>query len=360
VRDLVNAGARVLGPKPLASPSFVNFPECDKQVQEIAAELWDSGKIQPAENLGAVLAADVNTPDFAASAEDIAWSHRRDGQTDIYFLSNQLPGERVVDCTFRVTGKIPELWDPADGSRRDATAYAIGKTATTLSLKFDPAGSAFVIFRKPAGGSATGGTNWAEYKKVREISGSWTATFDPAWGGPGKVTFEKLGDWTERPEAGIRYFSGTATYETTFDLDAPVPEKVSLDLGRVKNLAQIELNGKDLGILWKPPFRVSVGGLLKPEGNRLVVRITNLWPNRMIGDEQEPTDLQWGKNVMMKWVGAEHNTGRPLLELPGWVARDTPRPSKARFTFTTWNYYDKDSPLLESGLLGPVELLVSP
>jgi hypothetical protein len=361
VRDLINAGAHVLGPKPLASPSFVNFPECDKRVQEIAAELWDGNKIRPADNIGAFLAANGIMPDFASSSGNMAWTHRRDGETDIYFLSNQLPGERVVECDFRVTGKIPELWDAADGSHRVAAVYAIGKSTTTLSLKFDPAGSVFVIFRKPAESSATGGTNWTQYKKVQEIPGSWTATFDPAWGGPGKVKFPKLGDWTKRTEPGIRYYSGTAVYETTFDLTNTSTGKngTVLDLGRVKNLAQVELNGKDLGILWKPPFRVPVGGLLKPKSNRLVVRITNLWPNRMIGDEQEPPDLQWGKNVMMKWHG-DHDAGRPLLELPDWLAQGKPRPSKGRFTFTTWNYYDKDSPLLESGLLGPVELLVSP
>ena len=192
-----------------------------------------------------------------------------------------------------------------------------------------------------------------------ELSGSWTAAFDPAWGGPGKADFLKLEDWTKRPEPGIRYYSGTAVYETTFDLPASSLKKEGavLDLGRVKNLAQVELNGKDLGILWKPPFRVSVGGLLKAKGNRLVIRITNLWPNRLIGDEQEPPDLTWGKESVYKWLGKEYNIGHPLLELPDWFVKGQPRPSKGRFTFTTWNYYDKDSPLLESGLLGPVTIL---
>jgi len=360
VRDLVNAGARVLGPKPLASPSFVDFPECDQQVQKIAAELWDGNKIQPAENIGAYLAANGIAPDFTASAGNIAWNHRRDGDTDIYFVSNQSQEERVVECTFRVAGKVPELWDPASGKHRDAATFTLQNQHTTLPIKFDPAGSTFVIFRRPATNSANSGTNWVNYKTFEKIPGPWTATFDPAWGGPGQVKFENLEDWTKRPEPGIRYFSGTATYETTFDLTAPVPDKVSLDLGRVKNLAQVELNGKDLGVLWKPPFRVSVGGLLNPKGNRLVVRITNLWPNRMIGDEQEPPDLEWGKNMTMKWVGKNHEAGRPLLEMPDWLAQGKPRPSKGRFTFTTWNYYDKDSLLLESGLLGPVELLLSP
>lgn len=359
LRDLVNAGAYIIGSKPAASPSLINYPGCDGQVQQIAAELWDGKKIQDERDLGAYLAGNGIRPDFAASASNTVWNHRRDGNTDIYFVSNQSGEERVVECTFRVTGKIPELWDASTGKHRAAASYTIGKDTTTLPLKFDPSGSVFVIFRNPAAGSASGGVNWPEYQKFMELSGSWTASFDPAWGGPGKVDFLGLEDWTKRPEPGIRYYSGTAVYETTFDMAASALKKdgAVLDLGRVKNLAQVELNGKDLGILWKPPFRVSVGGLLKAKGNRLVVRITNLWPNRLIGDEQDPPDLTWGKESVYKWLGKEYNIGRPLTELPDWFVKGQPRPSQGRFTFTSWNYYDKESPLLESGLLGPVTVL---
>src|SRR5258706_15097648 len=115
---------------------------------------------------------------------------------------------------------------------------------------------------------------------------------------------------------------------------------VMLDLGRVKNFAEVTLNGKYLGILWKAPFRLDVTGLLKPGRNYLNVKVTNLWPNRLIGDEQLPAEVEWENGHIKKW--------------PMWLVEGKPRPQSDRFTFTTWHFYDKNSPLLESGLIGPV------
>ncbi len=177
-----------------------------------------------------------------------------------------------------------------------------------------------------------------------EVSGPWEVRFDPQWGGPAKpVTFEKLEDWSQHTDAGIRYYSGTATYRTTFPSKIENPKsKMFLDLGQVAVMAEVKLNGKDLGILWKPPFRVDVTDALKPGENALEVKVVNLWINRMIGDEQLPED-------------SERNANGTLKAWPQWVHEGKPSPT-GRYTFTSWRLWKKDAPLVASGLLGPVTL----
>ena len=150
----------------------------------------------------------------------------------------------------------------------------------------------------------------------------------------------------------MRYFSGTAAYEKEIEIPADrlsAGRELWLDLGAVKNFAQVTLNGRDLAVLWKPPFRVNVTGAAKPGVNKLVVKVTNLWPNRLIGDEQLPADCEWNGQQLKKW--------------PQWLLDGKPSPT-GRLTFTTWHHWTKQSALLESGLLGPVTLrtaeLVSP
>ena len=193
-----------------------------------------------------------------------------------------------------------------------------------------------------------------------ELSGPWTLRFPPNWGAPAEIRLDKLISWTEHPDAGVRYFSGTAEYQQEFELSAEllnngraqkgeVSANVTasrssrafyLDLGRVQCLAEVALNGQNLGVWWKPPFMADVTAALKPGRNTLVVRVTNLWVNRLIGDEQYPDDCEWN--------------GKPLKQWPDWFAAGQPRPVPQRLTFTTWKHYTRDSTVLESGLLGPV------
>ena len=182
--------------------------------------------------------------------------------------------------------------------------------------------------------------------------------FDSRWGGPGRLKFKSLDDWSKRSEPGIRYYSGTAVYEKEF----PAPKtardtRYFLDLGRVKNLVEVWLNGTNLGVVWKPPFRVEITNALRPGQNKLEVRVTNLWPNRLIGDEQQPDDCVWAKEETWKLDGTNILVGQPLKEVPSWLRDGKPRPSAGRYTMTSWKFYTKDSPLLESGLLGPVRIL---
>jgi hypothetical protein len=178
----------------------------------------------------------------------------------------------------------------------------------------------------------------------QEITGEWNLTFPPNWGAPPSVTLEKLISWTDHTNDGVRYFSGTATYEKTIEISddqLTSGREIWLDLGAVKNFAQVSLNGHDLGVLWKPPFRVNLTGTARPGANALVVKVTNLWPNRLIGDEQLPADSDWDGDQLKSW--------------PQWLLEGKPSPT-GRLTFTTWHHWKKDSALLVSGLLGPVTL----
>ncbi|MGH7978315.1 MAG: glycosylhydrolase-like jelly roll fold domain-containing protein, partial [Limisphaerales bacterium] len=178
----------------------------------------------------------------------------------------------------------------------------------------------------------------------QEIAGSWNLSFPPSWGAPPSVTLDKLISWTDSTNEGVRYFSGTATYEKKINVPADrlaSGRELWLDLGDVKDFAEVSLNGHDYGILWKPPFRVNATDAARPGMNTLIVKVTNLWPNRLIGDEQLPPDREW--------------TGKHLAAWPQWLLEGKPSPT-GRFTFTTWHHYTKNSPLLESGLLGPVRL----
>jgi len=174
-----------------------------------------------------------------------------------------------------------------------------------------------------------------------EITGDWTLSFPAGWGAPEKVTLGKLISWTEHPDAGVKYFSGTAVYDKTFEWYATrnTSQRLILDLGYLKNFAEVTLNGKQLPLLWKPPYRLDVTDILKQGANTLQISVTNLWPNRLIGDEQQPDDLQW--------------EGIRLKEIPQWV-KDGKNSPTGRYTFTTWHHWKKDDKPLSSGLFGPV------
>ena len=197
--------------------------------------------------------------------------------------------------------------------------------------------------------TASGKTLKADIQAVApplDLEGAWNVHFQAGRNAPESATFDRLASWTTYDDPGIKYFSGTAVYTKTLDL--PLSFFASntayyLDLGRLKNLAEVTINGQELGVLWKPPYRVEVTSLLKPGANTIEIAITNLWPNRLIGDEQYPDDCEWnGDGTLKKW--------------PDWFLNNQPRPSSQRCTFTTWKHYLKDAPLLESGLLGPVKI----
>ncbi len=178
------------------------------------------------------------------------------------------------------------------------------------------------------------------------VTGKWTVTFPPNLGAPAQITLDKLISWSDHPDTGVKYFSGSADYDITFDVPSDLFAKnraVYLDMGTVKNFAEVTLNGAHYDVLWKPPFRLDVTNRLHPGPNSLHVRVTNLWPNRIIGDEQLPPEVEWNGEVIKAW--------------PQWLLDGKPRPKNPRIAFTTWRVFNKEDLLYASGLIGPARLI---
>ena len=359
IHSLVEAGATVIGPKPSRANGLVGFPEANDEIRKMADEIWGPGDPGPSgehtfgqgrviwgRELKNVLAGLGIKPDLTTPPnKPLIYIHRQlDDGGELYFVSNQSADAQAVDCEFRTVGKQPEFWDPLTGEMRELPDFQSEDGSTKIPLRFEPRESYFVVFRKPAGVAGQHGMNFPESKTVQEITGPWTVAFDPKLGGPpDPVTFDSLQDWTSRPEPGIKYYSGPATYRKSFDCPAAGSgQRIFLDLGKVQNLASVKLNGRDLGVVWCAPWSVEITNAVKAKDNALEIEVINLWPNRLIGDEQLPADY-------------ERDAKGALKSLPDWLLKSTPRTS-GRITFATYNTWKKDDPLLPSGLLGPVTI----
>lgn len=357
IKELVTAGATVIGAPPRKSPGLANYPECDSQVQRLAVDLWGEGTTAPQRTVGKGIvvydsgADDPATPkstlppefrdiypDYAMTAgvlqrmdvhpdfesdANLRYIHRRIGDAVLYFVGNRDSRATSATCRFRVSGRQPERWEPLTGERRNLPQFSQANGITTVPLWFEADGSAIIVFEKPPANGGQPGSNWQEPKTIMTLTSPWEVSFDPKWGGPEKAVFARLENWSKRPEAGIKYYSGKAMYRTTFDFEQPMPatppSDLFLSLGDVKVMASVVLNGKPLGIVWCAPWRVRVPAeTLRSSGNTLEITVANLWINRLIGDAGLP-------------------------------------PEK-RFASTTWNPYKPDSALHESGLMGPVAL----
>ena len=498
LRGFVADGLTLVGPPPEKSPGLEGYPKCDAEVKSLVTEIWGScdgktitehalgkGKVVWGQTMAQIFAALETPPDFEFAANggsQLVYIHRLVGDTEIYFVSNQRDQFDSVDCTFRVSGKVPELWHADTGRIEPAPVWREEGGRIIVPLQFDPAGSIFVVFRKPAGNgnhivsavfsaqpspfatpselrilraryesvddergadvtaplnsqirdgrlkmkvfsktlgcdpapnhkkqlrveytindqtaekivragelleisqpaapaskqsafelisnatgqvklcASTSGT--AELKmasgqtvkmeacsvpKPIELAGPWELNFPPNWGAPAQINLPQLISWTEHADKGVKYFSGTATYVKEVEISAEmlgIGRALWLNLGQVKNLAEVCVNGKPLGVLWKPPFCVNISDAARPGKNKLEMKVTNLWPIRLIGDEQLPADCVWDNNNLA------------LSQWPEWLLEGKPSPT-GRLTFTTWHHWKKDDALLPSGLLGPVRL----
>ncbi len=347
IKQLADAGALILGNKtpPKKSPSFGDLGEGDAKVQQLAAALWP--KIITGKTVAEVLGSRGVVPDFQAQPI-LRYIHRQTEEADLYFVANPEAKEVTAQAAFRVSGKLPEFWWPDTGRMEPARAFEEKDGVTRVPMRLEPSGSVFVVFRKKITAhkpeAAGGATNWLEFKPMQEITGPWEVSFDPKWGGPAQVSFDQLEDWSKRPEEGIKYYSGTAVYRKTFSFQSEATSpRTFLDLGKVAVMAEVKLNGKDLGILWKSPYRVEVTSALKKGENRLEVKVVNLWVNRLIGDEQLPED-------------SERRPDGTLRTWPTWLTEGKPSPT-GRYAFTTYRLWKKGDALVESGLLGPVRVM---
>jgi hypothetical protein len=377
IRQLVRAGATVvLGDRrPTHAPGLTHYPACDAEVARVAAELWSDAKQPARRRLGRgqvftgtpvddVLKTLGVRPDFEGP---LCSTHRRSDDLDLYFVA----GQGKADCTFRISGKEPEFWDPQSGGIRPAVLWrstADGRTVVPIELP--KTGSLFVVFRKPAaavhlvslsgppGGIDIDGRSansvsvglWRPGGYVLQTSakqqlavpaaaipaplplvGPWTVQFQPGRGGPPSAVFQELTAWNQHADPRIKYFSGKATYHKAFTLTADqAGQLVRLCLGDVESIARVRLNGKELGIVWTSPWTVELTGVTRPGENQLEIDVTNLWVNRLIGDAGLPPERRITKTNVALFPGK-----RAIKPYQGFCAAD---------------------PLLPSGLLGPVRL----
>ena len=420
IKQLVEAGATVLGPRPLTSPSLSDFPNCDAEVNRLGGELWGDcdGERSKEHRVGQGGVIWGETPesclqragvraDFTSNPQ-LHYIHRRANLSDIYFVANSRPSAVTATCSFRVDGKRPELWWPEDGRIDGAAQWTVQGGATHVVITLPPAGSVFVVFRdaitpqdpivivKRDGKevlSAHPGAA-AQFQPLVElrgderdkvllttetpgayelitssgksrpatvaslpprlvVSGAWQVRFAPNWGGPAAMTFDRLLSWSEHRDPSVKYYSGEAVYTKTLTVSREMfghSRRLYLDLGEVQVMAQVKCNGKELGQLWKAPFRVDLTDIARPGENQLEIKVVNLWANRQIGDEQMPDDSE-----RLPSGASEHVPPGLIKAWPQWLLDGKPSPTE-RFTFASWRLWTKGDAPLASGLIGPVQL----
>jgi len=328
IDKLVREGAAVAGPKPTDDPSMADdraeFRKLNEELFGDGTGVHSAGKgtVYAGDDAAAALKTMNVAPDFnyTGSENRIEFLHRKLVNGDVYFVDNRSDDGANVQATFRVSGKAPELWY-AETGKTEPVSFTIADGRTTVPLKLEPWGTVFVVFRRAT--SETSHTAPAVSEtQVATVPGPWTVSFPPDWGAPPSVTLDALASWSNNSDAGVKYFSGTGTYTKTIDAPAIWFGKgahVWIDLGGVKNLAEVSVNGKSLGIVWHAPYRVDATTALKPGSNQLTIKVTNAWVNRLIGDQQPD--------------------------------------ATTKYTFADVKPYRANSPLLPSGLLGPVTIV---
>ena len=318
VQALITEGATVIGLKAYSTASLVGFPNAEKEREAINTQLWGNsetivgeqktgkGRIIWGKTATEVLNTEGVKPDciFSEKQQNTSYDylHRELPDADYYFISSQNREATTVTAAFRIIDKQPELWDAVTGEIRPATSFVQKNGQTYVPLSFNPFGSIFVIFRKSVVSTpSVKQANFVNFQAIDSLKSPWTVVFDPKWGGT-TIKMDKLQSWTDRPEEGIKYYSGKAVYTTTFNVKNTKGD-LSLDLGDIKDIgiARITLNGKDLGIVWCPPYRVNVSGILKKKNNQLEVEVVNTWRNRLIGDRDKPQSERFTKtNITIK------------------------------------------------------------
>ena len=390
---LKRAGAKFLGPAPFAPQGLLDLTTSLADWNELVAEIWPANENSaplPKEQLAAKLVVAGVPLDFGVESRDVPepdvrFFHRRDGKTDIYFVTNQTRTAFTATLKFRTTDRVPELWDPVNGTTKTASSWRIEGAHTLVDLTFADGDSIFVVFEKPAPerwpvaithagqpfADSLGLPNlpvgdyaikWSDGKTetrtiaavapASEIQGTWQVAFQPNRGAPPSIALEQLASLSEHRNPGVRYFAGSANYQIKFNVTAGSlkrGERQILDLGSVHDLAQVTLNGHAFPAQWRPPFRLAVTDHLKVGENTLSITIANRWTNRLIGDEALPADMIYD-------TGAEASRRDALLELPEWWRNPQVKRTSGRVAFATWKHYTKDMLLLRSGLVGPVKL----
>ena len=310
IKALTDAGIKVVGAKPEKSPSL---SDDDGEFQKVANEIWKNA------NGTSFKAVNLQPDVIIKNAQNKILFRHRKSDIDIYWLDNRSESSTTAEVSFKIADKVPELWNPQTG-KTEKVSYQIKDGRTIVPLKFESWDAFFIVFSNGIPSEKSNATANAYTKPnvsettVTQISTPWKVSFNDK-----NVSFDKLASWTENTDTDIKYFYGTATYENTFKINAKGKVSYIIDLGDVQHIAGVIVNGKNMGIAWKKPFKLDITEAIQVGNNKVQVKVTNLWVNRLIGDSQPDV--------------------------------------KAKTTFTTMPFYKANSPLLSSGLLGPVKIV---
>jgi len=370
--SLVEEGAKITGNPPVQSPGLTDYPACDEKVKMLAEKLWGSfqipeklmevkhgegsifwggnlrninqGSLYPDFESTVEILKQLKIPeDFRSANNNIRFGHRKTADRDIYFVANRAGSFQTTECMFRAKGE-PELWAGSTGEIRKIAKYSAGDGITTIPLEFHPYESYFIVFNSGKSGKTSSKQkkgNFPVFTELMTIEGPWNVLFDPKWGGPEKIVFEKLQDWTAHEMRGIKYYSGIATYKKSFNFPETEDSnsKYYIDLGVVNDIARVKLNGKDIGVVWCAPWQIEISDALQEGTNELEIEVANRWINRLLGDRLEPdTNVRTVKFENGFLEGKEFTTGRYTFTIDA---------AMRSFKFTE---------PLPSGLLGPVKI----
>jgi hypothetical protein len=333
LRDLVAGGAVLVAARPQGG---LGLQASDAEVKSLVDEVWGPGgaangprtlgrgRIYMHSDLTGALEAEAISPDVAVRepcAEECGLMslHRHAPDADIYFLSNRENAARTMRIAFRVKNLVPELWRAESGDAQQLS-FRLTPQGVEVQLSFEAHDAFFVVFREGARHSREAAAQPAR-DVLMEIPGPWQVRFQSGRGAPERSTFSRLQDLSTCEDAGIRFFSGTASYSTTISLPARANQpgrRLALDLGVVRELAVVFLDGRSLGTVWHAPYTINIPADLKPGAHALEIRVDNLWVNRLVGDKQ-----------------------------PGATA----------VAFAPQSPYTASSPLMPSGLIGPVRIV---
>ncbi len=419
IQTLVKEGMIVVGERPEISQGLKGYPECDARVKSIALQLWGNdntssgvhsygkGKVFWGKTPEQVLQELSIAPDFVCNAPDsssvdVHFTHRRNGDTDIYFLANNNDKAGKVECFFRTKDKLPELWDPHTGEIKTLAIYSRSKDGVTIPLYFDRYGSMFIVFRKrdkdfdpvediifngrsvavqgmllmpdiyvdevgvlkidafEAGNYVVTETSGAQRQfvvdqtdNIIDISDEWDVWFDPAMGGVGDVSFKKIKSWSVHPHPEIKYYSGTAIYRKNFDIpETMLGGRIYLSFDRIADLGRVVINDVECAILWTPPYRVDITKYVKAGSNTIEVGVTNSWNNRLVGDERYPENHNFAEYPEWEWAKGTYR----IMDIPDWYTNNQPKPDSKRVTFVTWKACVSDSTLYDAGIIGSVKI----
>ena len=348
LETMVKSGATIIGKKPVKVPGLNNYDDDNARLAELANMMWKGidgekvfinkygkGRVITGMTAREVLESDLVVTDFSSDNMDaIDYIHRSSGSAEIYFIRNMSEENYDGTCEFRVSGMYPELWDPSSGKQYGICEYVQNDGTTSVQLSLYPGESAFVVFtskKRTLEPSQAG----LDIKHVKTIEGPWKLTFPDGWGAPAETVFPVLSSWTDSDEDGVKYFSGTATYYNSLSLteeEVEESDRVMIDLGEVRDLAEIFVNGVSAGILWKEPFSLDIKDFLNAGENELRIEVVNQWVNRLTGDMlSDPADRYC-------------RTNQP------YITRDDDG-------FDNWaEGGDETFRLQDSGLLGPVKV----